>query len=66
MIFEEVGTDLGIPVAYRRSWVTSFSSLTQLIIDAGLTVERVWEAPGYDPTLNNKYDGSEGEELFDK
>ena len=66
LIFEEVGVELDIPIPSFRGWVKGLRDLENLVRDAGLVVERAWEAPGYETALNNVYDAWEGGELFDK
>ena len=64
VVFEEVGKELGIPVAYCRAWVKNQKSLEKIFVDAGLEVEKAWKAPGYE--AGKVYDRDKIGELFDR
>ncbi|MCJ1472309.1 hypothetical protein MMC13_000956 [Lambiella insularis] len=63
-LFEEVGKELGIAVAWSTAWVKDQGSLEKLFLDAGLEIEKAWKAPGYSPA--NVYGGEEGGKFFDR
>lgn len=49
VILEEIAQEEGVAdqLLYHRSWITSKDSLRQLLVDAGLTPERVFETASY-------------------
>lgn len=64
LVFEEVGEILELKLPFHRSWVKSIDSLQQLMIDAGLEIERGIKHQGYDPP--KEYSSDAGAMLFDK
>ena len=64
LVFEEVGRELGIPVAYCRAWVHGQDSLERLMLDAGLEIERAWKAPGI--AADTVYETEGSGKLFDQ
>ncbi|KAI9681330.1 MAG: hypothetical protein M1817_002613 [Caeruleum heppii] len=63
LAFEEVGKELGTPLASRRTWVQEQASLEEVFVEAGLEVERAWTAPGHYPS--DVYEAAKSDELFD-
>ena len=64
VVFEEVGGILGLKLPFHRKWVKNIDSLQQLMVDAGLEIERALEHQGYDSP--NEYPSDAGAVIFDR
>ena len=64
LIFEQVARELGVKVPFYRSWVTGIGSLQELMIDAGLEIERAWTSRQYNQPSEVK--GDSGGASFDR
>ena len=63
LVFEEIAEVLGLKLPYHVSWVKNIDSLQQLMIDAGLEIERAFEHAGYTPSED--HDSNAGGTIFD-
>lgn len=62
-ILTKIGPDVGRELGWNDGWVESEDSLGQLLIDAGLVVEELYESEVYE---TRDYNVEEGPQLFEK
>jgi len=63
-LFEAVSEKLGVPLPFDRAWVQGQEPLRDMVLNAGLKVERIWRCPNYDNA--REYVDRESDQLFDK
>lgn len=64
LIYQELGRELGVKLAFDRIWVKGIGSLQELMIDAGLEIEFALRTREYVPAT--EIAGDAGETLYDK
>ncbi len=62
--FEAVSEKLGVPLPFDRPWVQGQEPLRDMVLNAGLKIERIWRCPNYDNA--REYVDRESDQLFDK
>lgn len=68
-VLERVGKGLGVGLPFDRSWVRSRESLSEVLVRAGLVVERCWRCEGYGEgaaVLGRRRGGESAGSVFDR
>lgn len=68
-VMQRVGNGLGVGLPFDRDWVKSRESLSQILVRAGLGVERCWRCEGYGEgvaVLGGRRGGESAGSVFDR